>query len=81
MKILYSAIVMLANCRACLPSLKPMSKASCIASKLWRPSIGSVATCLIASGFLAATSSISMPPSAEASTMMRLVPRSRITET
>jgi len=59
----------------CLTS-RPSPKAS---SRAWKPCIpvtGSIATRRIFSGCLAATSSISMPPSVEAMTVMREVLRS-----
>ncbi|CFN64089.1 Uncharacterised protein [Bordetella pertussis] len=67
------------NSAAALPteaSGTPMPRASSAASASVRPAAGSTKTFRIFSGLCAATSSMSMPPSLEAMTHTRCVPRS-----
>ena len=58
------------------PPARPRPKPSLRAWKPETPEAGSMATFRIFSGWLCATSSISMPPSVEAMIMMREVSRS-----
>ena len=75
----YIAVTKAGNTPTCLPG-SPSPKASFRACQPEIPEAGSTATFRIFSGWCSATSSISIPPSVEAMTVMREVSRSTRSE-